>query len=77
MSIAVSLFIEVAVFYFAIDAYEMMRGEDVESNIICNLIMLICKFIMLILFIVALLSGSLLPLAMMYIILSPNKAKKE
>ena len=77
MSIAVSIFIEIAVFYFAIDAYGMMRDADVELDVIVNLILLFCKFIMLILFIIALLAGSLLPLAMMYIILSPNKLKKE
>ena len=76
MSLAVSVFIEIAVFYFAFDAYGMMRASDVEIDVLLNLIMLFCKFIMLILFIIALLAGSLLPLALMYIILSPNKLKK-
>jgi hypothetical protein len=40
-----------------------------------RLFILVCKFAMLLMFTSALIMGSLIPLALMYIILSPEKSK--
>jgi hypothetical protein len=80
MAGSAAVFIEVAVFYFAFEAYSFMRAEDIEIDVLFKVLILLCKYFMLIMFITALLAGSLLPLALMYIILSPSmdpKKKKE
>jgi len=54
-----------------------VRAQDIEIDIILKLLILLCKFLMLVMFITSLIAGSLLPLALMYIILLPSKKKED
>jgi Mg/Co/Ni transporter MgtE len=69
------VFILINNFLFAFDAFEFATGSDSKVLMLERLLILLCKFAMLLMFTCALVMGSLIPLALMYVILSPATAK--
>jgi hypothetical protein len=74
---ASAAFILVNVFLFAYEAFQFGQIENIELEVFYGLLILACKFLMLIMFTCSLVMGSLIPLALMYIILLPIKKEKS
>ena len=72
---AAAIFILINTFLFAVEAFQFGRIEDIKLEVFEKLFILVCKFIMLLMFTTSLVMGSLIPLALMYIIMMPNKEK--
>ena len=74
---ASAAFILVNTFLFALEAFYFGQSADIELEVFEKFLILICKFAMLLMFTVSLVMGSLIPLALMYIILTPDMKKKK
>jgi formate hydrogenlyase subunit 3/multisubunit Na+/H+ antiporter MnhD subunit len=75
IALASSAFILVNVFTFAYEAYKLGQSPEEEEELAKKVYIVIYKFLMLLMFTIALLIGSLIPLALMYILLIPVKQK--
>jgi hypothetical protein len=67
----------VNVFQFAYEAYKLGQSPENEEELLKKVMIVVYKFGMLLMFTVALIMGTLIPLALMYVLLIPVKTKKR
>ncbi len=71
--LASAVFIMVNVFRFALDAYESGKAKKATKQLIKESLVMIFRFVILAMFTLALVIGTLVPLGLLYIILAPGK----